>query len=445
MKLFLESLGCARNLVDSEVMLGRLARAGFDLTREAAEAEIIVVNTCSFIRAAADESIDTILELARLKDGGRCRRLIVTGCLPERYRQAISTALPEVDVFLGTGAFDRIVEAARAVLPAHGCLLPDPDLAPPAAGAEPRVQAAPHWAYLKIAEGCSRHCTYCIIPKLRGRQKSRPLETLLSEARTLIAAGARELVLVAQDTTAYGRDLAGAPGLHRLLAELAGLSDDVWIRFLYGHPESIDEAVIRTVAERPTLCPYFDLPVQHASDRILKRMGRGYGQKELLALLASIRAGVPGAALRTTVIVGFPGESDADFNRLLGFVEAVEFDHLGVFTYSDAEDLPSHGLPDPVPPAVARRRRDRLMRRQREISSRRLQAHLGRVRAVLIEEACGEGGYIGRTVYQAPEVDGITYVNAAGSLRIGQVVPVAITDSLDYDLVGDAQCPTSSS
>lgn len=445
MKLFLESLGCARNLVDSEVMLGKLARAGFDLTREPAEAEIIVVNTCSFIRAAADESIDTILELARLKASGRCRRLIVTGCLPERYRQAISAALPEVDVFLGTGAFHRIVEAARGGVPPHGCLLPDPDLTPPAAGAEPRVQAAPHWAYLKIAEGCSRYCTYCIIPKLRGRQKSRPLESLLAEARTLIAAGARELVLVAQETTAYGRDLAGAPGLDRLLAELAALSAAVRIRFLYGHPESIDEAVIRTVARRPTLCPYFDLPVQHASDPILKRMGRGYGQKELLALFASIRAGVPGAALRTTVIVGFPGESEEDFNRLLGFVETVEFDHLGVFTYSDAEDLPSHRLPDPVPPAVAGRRRDRLMRLQREISSRRLQAHLGRVHEVLIEEASAEGGYVGRTVFQAPEVDGITYVNAAGTLQIGQVVPVAITDSLDYDLVGEALCPTSSS
>jgi len=444
MKLFLESLGCARNLVDSEVMLGRLAQAGFDLTREPTEAEIIVVNTCSFIRAAADESIDTILELARFKDSGVCRRLIVTGCLPERYREAVSAALPEVDVFLGTGAFDRIVEAARAVVPVQSCLLPDPDLMPSASGAEPRVQAAPHSAYLKIAEGCSRHCTYCIIPKLRGRQKSRPLESLLAEARALIAAGARELVLVAQDTTAYGRDLAGAPGLDRLLAELADLSEGVWIRFLYGHPESISDAVIRTVAERPNICPYFDLPVQHASDRILKRMGRGYGQKDLLTLFASIRARLPRAALRTTVIVGFPGESDDDFNRLLGFVEAVEFDHLGVFTYSDAEDLPSHGLPDPVPPAVARGRRDRLMRRQREISSRRLQAHLGRVLDVLVEEASAEGGYIGRTVFQAPEVDGITYVNA-GALEIGQVVKVVITDSLDYDLVGDAVCPLSSS
>jgi ribosomal protein S12 methylthiotransferase len=444
MKLFLESLGCARNLVDSEVMLGRLAQAGFDLTREPAEAEIIVVNTCSFIRAAADESIDTILELARFKQSGACRRLIVTGCLPERYREAISAALPEVDVFLGTGAFDRIVEAARGVVPAQGCLLPDPDLIPPASGAEPRVQAAPHWAYLKIAEGCSRHCTYCIIPRLRGRQKSRPLETLRAEARALIAAGARELVLVAQDTTAYGRDLAGAPGLARLLADLAELSEAVWIRFLYGHPESIDDAVIRTVAERPNLCPYFDLPVQHASDRILKRMGRGCGQADLLALFASIRARLPWAALRTTVIVGFPGESDDDFNRLLGFVETVEFDHLGVFTYSDAEDLPSHGLSDPVPSAVARGRRDRLMRLQRDISSRRLQAHRGRVYDVLVEEASGARVYIGRTVFQAPEVDGITYVNAS-ALEIGQVVPVAITDSLDYDLVGDAVCPTSSS
>lgn len=436
MKIFLESLGCARNLVDSEVMLGRLNQAGFDLTREPAEADIIIVNTCSFIESAADESIDTILELARFKESGACRRLIVTGCLPERYREEISEALPEVDVFLGTGAFDRIVDAALAAVPDSHCLLPDPDLIPPASGTEPRVQAAPHSAYLKIAEGCSRHCTYCIIPKLRGRQKSRPLETLLAEARSLIAAGARELVLVAQDTTHYGSDLPGAPGLDRLLAELANLSDQVWIRFLYGHPESISDAVIRTVADRTNICPYFDIPVQHASDRILKRMGRRYGQKDLLALFESIRARVPRASLRTTVIVGFPGETSDDFKRLAAFVEKVEFDHLGVFTYSDSEDLASHRLSGHVPPAVATARRDRLMRRQREISSRRLQAHLDRIHDVLVEEASEEGVYIGRTVFQAPEVDGITYVHA-GRLEIGQVVRVKIIDTLDYDLVGE--------
>jgi ribosomal protein S12 methylthiotransferase len=297
--IYLESLGCARNLVDSEQMLGRLEMAGWEATRDPSQARVIVVNTCSFIESAANESIDTILSLSAYKTHGACRRLVVAGCLPERYRQQIAAALPEVDIFIGTGAFDRIIDAAEGRLNASGCLLPDPEGITLTAQIPRKPSSAPA-AYLKIAEGCSRHCTYCIIPTLRGRQKSRAPEDILAEARILLQQGAKELVLVSQDTTHYGRELSPAADLGDLLERLARLPEaaQAWIRFLYGHPQSIDARVIETVAAHANLCPYFDIPIQHASTAVLKSMGRHYTAKDLERLFADIRSAIPHAALR---------------------------------------------------------------------------------------------------------------------------------------------------
>jgi ribosomal protein S12 methylthiotransferase len=439
MHLYIESLGCARNQVDSETMAGQLREAGWSLTREPADATVIVVNTCSFVESAINESIDTILELARFKKEGRCRRLVVAGCLPERFREAIGDALPEVDQFLGTGAFDRIADAVTGELAGGACLLPDPDQIP-IGPIMAREREQSHTAYLKIAEGCSRHCTYCIIPRLRGRQKSRPLDAILDEARLLIAAGVKELNLVAQDTTYYGHDLSEPVRLDRLLTRLAELSGNVWIRFLYGHPESITDEVVNTVATHRNLCPYFDLPVQHASASVLKTMGRSYDRPYLLDLFGRIRSRVPGAVIRTTLIVGFPGESDADFRELMDFVEQVRFDHLGVFTYSDADDLPSHRLPGHVSGKVAHSRRDAIMARQMEISGDNLASMIGKTVPVLIEASPEPNLYEGRSIFQAPEVDGITYVRTlpgGATATVGQIATARITETLAYDLIGN--------
>lgn len=438
--LYIESLGCARNQVDSETMAGQLRQAGWTLIDDPAAAEVIVVNTCSFVESAINESIDTILALARYKKEGRCQRLVVAGCLPERFREAIVEAMPEVDQFLGTGAFARITDAVSGT-PAEGtCLLPDPDRMPLGQGpGRERMQS--HTAYLKIAEGCSRHCTYCIIPRLRGRQKSRPLDQILAEARALVADGVRELNLVAQDTTNYGADLADPVGLDTLLARLTEAAPGTWVRFLYGHPESITDRVIETVAAYDNLCPYFDLPVQHAAGRVLRQMGRQYDRRQLADLFARIRATIPGAALRTTLIVGFPGETELDFEQLMDFVAQVRFDHLGVFTYSDADDLPSHRLPDHVPAKVARRRRDILMARQLQISTENLSAMLGKTLPILIDTRAEDLLYEGRTMCQAPEVDGLTFVKTrrdGPAVTVGQPAQVRITDTLAYDLIGEA-------
>lgn len=441
MKMYLESLGCARNLVDSEVMLGRLKQAGWTVTENPAEADTIIVNTCSFIEPAVNESIDTILELAKFKENGICRRLIVVGCLPERFREEIGPALPEVDVFLGTGAFDKIVEAVQGSLHMAAsqsrCLLPDPDLIMPQDRGIARERSDVHTAYLKIAEGCSRHCTYCIIPKLRGRQKSRPLGDIVAEARSLIASNTKELILVAQDTTSYGEDLEPAVRLDRLLIRLSELSPDVWLRLLYGHPESLDDGVIKTVGDCANICSSFDIPIQHASDPVLKRMGRHYSMDDLYRLFERVRSLAPGAALRTTVIVGFPGETEHDFAQLLNFVADVRFDHLGVFVYSDSKDLPSHRLGDHVSASTAKERYDGLMSRQLEISRENNRKHIGRVLKVLVEDTPEEKLYTGRTFFQAPDVDGITYIHSE-QLPIGGFARVKITDALEYDLIGEA-------
>ncbi len=434
--LFLVSLGCARNQVDSELMTGQLADAGWTVVSDPEDAIAIVINTCSFIESAADESIDTILEMAVYKKEGACRKLIVAGCLPERYREQIRAELPEVDAFLGTGAYAEILRVIEDPVAKGTCLLPDPDLITPQGPDSPRQLANDTGvAYLKIAEGCSRHCTYCIIPKLRGKQKSRLPGDIVAEAGLLAARGVKEVVLVAQDTTFYGRDIGPDYGLADLLNDLAEAHPDLWIRFLYGHPESIQPDVLAAVARHANVCSYFDIPIQHASDQVLRRMGRHYTADDLVALFENIRHKVPDAALRTTVITGFPGEIEADFEQMAALVRRIRFDHLGVFTYSDSEDLPSHNLPEPVSGQVAMDRHDRLMALQLDISRENNRRWLGKAMDVLVEENPETGIFIGRTMRQAPEVDGLTILHA-DNIERGTVVRVRIEDTLEYDLVG---------
>ncbi|MDM8526366.1 30S ribosomal protein S12 methylthiotransferase RimO [Desulfococcaceae bacterium HSG8] len=440
-KLHLVSLGCAKNLVDSEIMLGKLMEGGWTLTREPAEAHVIVINTCSFIESAIDESVDTILELAKYKEHGNCRSLIVAGCLPERFGQEIVPELPEVDVFLGTGAFDRIAEAVNdSISEVPGYFFPDPELAEFGDWKFRMKDSSlrtPNSAFIKIAEGCSRHCTYCIIPRLRGTQRSRSPEDILSEAGVLFESGAKELILVAQDTTSYGKDINDGTDLACLLERLSDISpDNIWLRFMYGHPLSMNDKLIRTVAEMPNICTYFDIPIQHASSSVLKLMARNYSRDDLMRMFDKIRSMSPDASLRTTVITGFPGETDKDFKTLLQFVEAVRFDHLGTFIYSDSEDLPSHRLPNHVPEDVAKERYDLIMSRQSEISSENNRRYMGRVLDVLVEEDEGEDVFTGRASFQAPEVDGITYIRSGDAVP-GNFVPVKIKDTLEYDLIGD--------
>lgn len=435
MKLYLASLGCAKNLVDSEVMLGRLIKAGWRITQDPQNADTIIVNTCSFIESAVNESIDTILELARFKSNGTCRRLIITGCLPERFREAMVETLPEVDVFLGTGAFDKIVTAANDDLNIGRCVLPDPNIISYGQEESLRVRSSSYMAYLKVAEGCSRHCTYCIIPKLRGKHRSRQLEDIVSEARDLILSGVKELILIAQDTTHYGTDLHPPVPLYRLLEKISEISDNIWIRTLYGHVESIEDSFIRTVAEHRNICSYFDVPIQHASDRILKKMGRNYTSEDLYRLFDNIRSNVPDAALRTAIIVGFPGETDKDFEALSTFIQDICFDNLGVFIYSDAEDLPSNKLPDPIHRSIALDRYNRLMAVQQKISLLNNRKHIGKNYDVLVEESMGNHLYKGRTSFQAPEVDGITDIHSR-NLHIGSFVHVGIEEAFEYDLKG---------
>ena len=436
MKIYVETLGCARNQVDSEMIMGQLKQSGFNLVYEPDQAEIILVNTCGFIEEAINESIDTVLYFAKLKDSGSCKYLIVAGCLPERFGQQMVPDLPEVDLFLGTGALAQIPAHIKNIASTGKCLFPDPNGLNFIDYATTRAfdQKTPY-AYLKIADGCDKHCTYCIIPKLRGKQKSRPLQDIVEEAEMLIRHNVKELVLVAQETSFYGKDIKTG-SLTDLMKRISDLSDDIWIRLMYGHPESIDENFIKTIADHKNICPYFDIPIQHASDAVLKKMGRKYTQKDLYRLFDNIRTVLPEATLRTTVITGFPGETPKDFKTLLKFIKDIQFDHLGAFTYSDFEDLPSHHLTGHISPKTAKKRYNEIMAYQKDISTVRHQRYLDKVLTVLIEETPESKLMIGRTIFQAPEVDGITYVKSP-KLDIGTFAKVKITDTLEYDLIGE--------
>jgi ribosomal protein S12 methylthiotransferase len=441
MKIYLESLGCSRNQVDSEIMLGRLVAAGHQIITDPAQADAIIVNTCGFISTASQEAVDVILEMAEFKTTGSCRRLVVTGCLVQRYKDDpdLLDSLPEVDAFLGTAACDHIVKAVENTDKVPFTLFPEPDARQVDTPVQARELLNEKIAYIKVSEGCSRHCTYCIIPTLRGRQRSRPIELICREASALLDKGVKEIILTAENTTDYGLDLAG-PAFHTVLEKtskkMAQKDPSAWLRFLYTHPHTLDERVIEAVQRHANICSYYDVPIQHAHDEVLKRMGRPYTGQDLIRLFSDIRRLDPDAALRTTIIVGFPGETDQQFKDLLAFIQEVEFDFLGVFTYSDSQDLPAHKLSGHIPEDVAELRHDTIMAAQAKISEKRNARHVGRVYPVLVEENPEDGVYIGRTPFQAPEVDGVTFIYSDG-LDTGSLVQVKITDAFEYDIAGE--------
>jgi len=438
-KVSLVSLGCPKNLVDAEVMLGYLSRAGYAVTTDETQADIIIVNTCSFIKEAKQESIDTILDLADRKHDGHCKLLIVTGCLPQRYQEELATELPEVDIFVGTGDYPRIVEiiAEKRTSSDQLCYTGDPNFV--YNDELPRLQSSPHYtAYLKIAEGCSNRCAYCVIPMLRGDHRSRPLESLLIEARQLVEGGVKELNLIAQDITAYGRDLPDTPSLELLIKELAKLEGLRWIRLLYAYPDGVTDSLIELIKTEPKVCKYLDLPIQHISDPILKRMLRRSGEEEIRTLIAKLRSEIPDIAIRTSLIVGFPGETPEDFKKLLQFVEETRFDRLGVFCYSREEGTPAADMPDQVSERIKRERHKKLMRTQARVSFKHNRALVDSEEEVLVEGYSEETELLlkGRSSRQAPDVDGLVYITA-GNANVGDIVRLKITDSSDYDLIGE--------
>ena len=438
MKILFISLGCDKNLADTEVMLGLLASRGYEMTDDETQADIIVINTCCFIHDAKEESIQNILEMAEYKKEGRVKALIVAGCLAQRYRQEILDEIPEVDEVLGTTAYDRILDAVDAALAGrHEVMLSDLD-ALPLPETKRLVTTGGHFAYLKIAEGCDKHCTYCIIPKIRGQFRSVPMERLLREARELADQGVKELILVAQETTLYGKDLYGEKSLHILVKKLCEIPGLRWIRILYCYPEEITDDLIRVMKEEPKVCHYLDLPIQHASNGVLKRMGRRTSKEELKEIIGKLRREIPDICLRTTLITGFPGETAEQHEELMNFVDEMEFDRLGVFTYSPEEGTPAAEMPDQVREEVKEERQAELMELQQEIAFDNAEEMTGREVLVMIEgKVADENAYVGRTYRDAPNVDGLIFINTDEELISGDFARVRVTGAFDYDLIGE--------
>lgn len=438
MKILFISLGCDKNLVDTEVMLGMLASRGYEMTNDEQEADIIVINTCCFIHDAKEESIQNILEMAEYKKNGSAKALIVTGCMAERYRQEILDEIPEVDEVLGTTAYDRILDAVDAALAGqHEVMTADLD-ALPLPETKRLVTTGGHFAYLKIAEGCDKHCTYCIIPKIRGNFRSVPMERLLKEAQDLAEQGVKELILVAQETTLYGKDLYGEKSLPKLLRELCKISGIRWIRILYCYPEEITDELIQVMKEEPKICHYLDLPIQHANDTILKRMGRRTSKQELIDIVQKLRKEIPDICLRTTLITGFPGETQEQHEEVMEFIDTLEFDRLGAFTYSPEEDTPAATFEDRIDEEVKEDRQADIMELQQEIAFDKAEDMIGREVLVMIEgKVADENAYVGRTYRDAPNVDGLIFINTDVELISGDFAKVKVTGALDYDLIGE--------
>ena len=438
MNILFISLGCDKNLVDSEVMLGLLDKKGYQIVDSEEDADIIVVNTCCFIHDAKEESIQTILEMAEYKKEGKLKALIVTGCLAQRYQQEIIDEIPEVDAVLGTTSYDHIVEAVEEALAGNGHVVLEDVDALPDVKEKRLVTTGGHYAYMKIAEGCDKHCTYCIIPKLRGNYRSVPMEKLLAEAKDLADQGVKELILVAQETTVYGKDLYGEKSLHKLLRELCKISGIQWIRILYCYPEEIYDELIQTIKEENKVCHYLDLPIQHASDAVLKRMGRRTSKTQLIEIIEKLRKEIPDISLRTTLITGFPGETQEQHEELKDFVDEMEFDRLGVFTYSPEEDTPAATMTEQIPEEVKEDRQAELMELQQEIAFEKAEAMVGRAVLAMIEgKVADENAYVGRTYKDAPNVDGMIFINTDEELMTGDFVTVKITGSYEYDLIGE--------
>ena len=438
MKILFISLGCDKNLADSEEMLGLLTANGHEIVNTEEEAEAIVINTCCFIHDAKEESVETILEMAEYKKAGTCRALIVTGCMAQRYQEEIIQEIPEVDAVLGTASYGDIVKALNEATAGNHFQEYSDINGLPEIGSDRVITTGGHYAYLKIAEGCDKHCTYCIIPSLRGNFRSVPEEKLLRQAEYLASQGVKELIIVAQETTVYGTDLYGKKTLHLLLKKLCGIKGIRWIRVLYCYPEEIYDELIQVMKEEKKICHYLDLPIQHASDRILRRMGRRTTKAQLTEIVEKLRREIPDIVLRTTLITGFPGETEEDHRELMEFVDEMEFDRLGVFTYSAEEGTPAASMPDQVPEELKEARRDELMELQQEISLDRGNRKIGQELMVMIEgKVSGESAYIGRTYGDAPNVDGYLFVQTGELLMTGDFAKVRVTGALEYDLIGE--------
>lgn len=439
------SLGCDKNLVDSEKMLGLLAEGGYTIVEEEAEADAIVINTCCFIHDAKEESIETILEMASWKEKGRLKALVITGCLAQRYKDEIAKELPEVDAVIGISGYTEIVPVLDALLkeaqteeehPLVCC--PSIDLLTPSLSDKRMVTTGSYTAYLKIAEGCNKRCTYCVIPYIRGRYCSFPMEDLLDEAGRLVEGGAKELILIAQETTVYGMDLYGKKMLPELLHRLCGLEGLDWIRILYCYPEEITDELIQVMKEEEKICHYLDIPIQHSEDSILKRMGRKTDRAELTELIGKLRREIPDIILRTTLITGFPGETEEEFERMKDFVEQMRFDRLGVFTYSPEEGTKAADMEGQIDEECKEARRDAVMELQQQISAEKAASMVGKEMSVLIEGYLYEEDiYVGRTYMDAPKVDGNVFVRSEEEMISGDIVPVRITGASEYDLMGD--------
>ncbi|MEG0812781.1 MAG: 30S ribosomal protein S12 methylthiotransferase RimO [Clostridium sp.] len=438
MKILCISLGCDKNLVDTEMMLGLLNRDGYTFTDDEQEADIILINTCCFINDAKEESVNTILEMAELKKTGRCKALLVTGCMAQRYKDEIMEEIPEVDGMLGTSTYDEISNVLKKVLAGERVSCFHDLSALPVVKEKRMITTGGHYAFIKIAEGCDKHCTYCIIPSLRGPYRSVPMERIVEDAVSLAEQGVKELILVAQETTLYGVDLYGKKELPALLKKLAAIPEIRWIRIQYCYPEEITEELIQVIKEEKKICHYLDIPIQHASDRILKQMGRKTNRKELTELITHMRAEIPDIAFRTTLISGFPGETQEDHEILMDFVDEMEFDRLGVFAYSAEEDTPAANFSEQVPEELKEERRDAIMELQQEIAFERSENMEGRILEVMIEgKVADENVFVGRTYMDAPNVDGLIFVNTEVPLMSGDFCTVKVTGALDYDLIGE--------
>lgn len=438
MKILFISLGCDKNLVDSEEMLGLLNSRGYTFTDDETEADVIIINTCCFINDAKEESVQTILEMAEYKKTGKCKALIVTGCMAQRYKQEILDEVSEVDQVLGTTAYEKIVEAVDEALAGSRGVEEKPLSYLPQTDAKRMVTTGGHYAYLKIAEGCNKCCTYCIIPKLRGRYRSVPMERLIEQAKELAEQGVKELILVAQETTVYGVDLYGKKSLHLLLEQLCRISGLRWIRILYCYPEEIYEDLIQTMKREEKICHYLDLPIQHASDAVLRRMGRRTTRADLEQIVTHLREEIPDIVLRTTLIAGFPGETEEQHQEVMEFIDEMEFDRLGVFTYSQEEDTPAASMPDQIDEETKLNWQEELMELQQEIAFDRAEGRTGSVVTAMIEgKVADEDAYVARTYGDAPNVDGLLFVQTAEELNSGDFVRVRITGAVEYDLIGE--------
>ena len=437
MKILFISLGCDKNLVDSEEMLGLLNREHFEFTDDESEADVIVINTCCFVNDAKEESVNTILQMAEYRKSGSCKALIVTGCLAQRYKTEISDEIPEVDAILGTSSYDKIVDAVKSTICGEKYEKFNPLDELIVEESERVVTTGGHYAYIKIAEGCNKCCTYCIIPKIRGRYRSVPEEDILKTAEKLVENGAKELILVAQETTLYGVDLYGRKMLPDLLKKICKIPGLIWVRILYCYPEEITDELIEVMKNEPKVCHYIDMPIQHASDKILKAMGRRTNRVELTERILKIRKEIPDIVLRTTLISGFPGETEEDHEEMLDFVDEMEFERLGVFAYSPEEDTAAE-MPDQIDEDIKIKRRNEIMELQQEIAFENAENMIGRDLLVMIEgKVVDENAYVGRTYMDCPNVDGNIFITTDEELITGDFVKVKVTGAAEYDLIGE--------